>query len=56
MSGGRLMAEAHDYVSTACHRGIHYRCRLTCKFCRVDCSCPCHQADDEGSDTPWSPD
>lgn len=32
----------HDYVSTACHHGLHEQCRLTCKFCPTDCGCPCH--------------
>lgn len=32
----------HDYLSTACHHDRHDRCRLTCKFCDVPCSCSCH--------------
>lgn len=35
-------AAAHVYVSTACHHGLHDRCRQSCKFCAVACACPCH--------------
>jgi hypothetical protein len=35
-------ANPHDYLSTACFHGLHERCRLNCKFCGVDCRCPCH--------------
>lgn len=33
----------HDYLSTACHHGLHPRCRRTCKFCDTPCRCDCHQ-------------
>jgi hypothetical protein len=36
-------AGAHDYLSTACHHGLHARCRLTCKFCAEPCRCECHR-------------
>jgi hypothetical protein len=35
-------ANLHDYLSTACFHGLHERCRRHCKFCGVDCRCPCH--------------
>lgn len=34
----------HDYLSTACHHGLHQRCRKTCKFCETECRCSCHRA------------
>lgn len=34
-------AKPHAYLSTACLHGLHARCRLTCKFCGVMCSCGC---------------
>lgn len=34
----------HDYLSTACHHGLHERCRKTCKFCAAPCKCECHAA------------
>lgn len=34
--------DLHSYVSTACHHGLHERCRTSCKFCGQLCSCPCH--------------
>lgn len=33
------MFEIHSYVSTACHHGLHERCRITCKFCEAVCRC-----------------
>lgn len=33
---------AHDYLSTACHHGLHDRCRKVCKFCPTACRCVCH--------------
>lgn len=50
-------ADVHDYLSTACHHGVHDHCRSatsidggtkepgTCKFCDAKCRCDCH---------PWS--
>lgn len=38
------MAEEHDYLSTACHHGLHDRCRQSCKFCGTKCQCECHAA------------
>lgn len=32
----------HFYISTACHHGLHSRCRTICKFCQERCLCPCH--------------
>lgn len=37
-----LLSGHHDYLSTACLHLIHNRCRLTCKFCKEPCKCPCH--------------
>ena len=40
----RLFASsAHVYTSTACHHGMHDRCRKECKFCGVKCRCACHE-------------
>lgn len=33
------------YLSTACLHRNHVQCRLTCKFCKVKCSCKCHIVD-----------
>lgn len=33
----------HEYISTACHHGIHARCRKMCKFCDQPCGCHCHK-------------
>lgn len=33
----------HPYISTACQHELHYRCRLTCKYCETVCRCSCHQ-------------
>jgi hypothetical protein len=27
------------YLSTACHHGLHDRCRISCKFCGNYCVC-----------------
>lgn len=37
------LAEVHCYVSTACHHGLHDKCRLVCKYCDVGCSCEHHE-------------
>lgn len=40
--------EAHPggrYVSTGCRHLIHTKCRETCKYCDLPCSCPCHAQD-----------
>lgn len=34
--------DPHTYTSTACHHGLHDRCRKQCKFCAVSCACRCH--------------
>lgn len=34
-------AHPHVYLSTACLHELHARCRLTCKFCGIACSCEC---------------
>ena len=36
------MNEPHRYLSTACLHEEHRQCRRTCKFCLVECICPCH--------------
>ena len=49
-SGGTAMngpTKPHEYLSTACHHGIHSRCRGTCKFCSAQCKCPCHQKQEQ---------
>ncbi len=33
---------SEHYVSTACHHGLHERCRKVCKHCPEACGCPCH--------------
>lgn len=38
------MSHDHAYTSTACHHGVHNRCRLRCKWCQVHCACTCHDA------------
>lgn len=53
----------HTYLSTACAHDLRGRCRLTCKWCLVRCSCSCHassstESDDWGStiqDESWLP-
>ncbi len=30
------------YTSTACHHGLHERCREVCKHCDERCRCVCH--------------
>lgn len=35
-------AGTHSYLSTACHHGLHARCRVSCKFCSTLCECRCH--------------
>jgi pyruvate-formate lyase-activating enzyme len=39
-----LAEDKHDYLSTACHHGRHFACRLKCKFCQAPCKCGCHTA------------
>jgi len=31
-----------NYLSTACHHGLHMRCRRACEFCGTLCVCECH--------------
>ena len=38
--------KAHDYISTACHHGLHVRCRQCCKFCDMPCGCRCHKEEE----------
>lgn len=35
-----------NYVSDACHHGLHHRCRVLREFCGEDCKCECHDAKD----------
>ncbi len=37
-----LAEPTHLYMSTACMHDIHDKCRLTCKYCGVPCTCNCH--------------
>lgn len=39
------VARDQHYKSTACHHGIHVRCRRECKFCDRPCRCFCHEDD-----------
>lgn len=43
---------AHHYLSTACFHDLHQRCRLTCKFCQVECECSCHRSGSSPSTPP----
>lgn len=46
----------HDYLSTACHHGIHLNCRKQCKFCGVPCKCVCHGDVSRAQAVPVKPD
>ena len=48
------MSAEHDYVSTACHHGLHDRCRGQCKFCGVKCGCSCHRQPESTAGEPES--
>jgi hypothetical protein len=41
--GRPVHGDEHIYLSTACHHGLHDRCRKECKFCAVRCLCSCHK-------------
>jgi hypothetical protein len=63
--GRTIMAEPHQYLSTACLHGEHGYCQsmtgsngstewaktpASCKVCGAPCTCPCHAAAEPRSD------